>query len=128
MLCREVSLLKSNSLKDLTDAIERCARRSSGQLKQWIRELRSLNRFRPCIDGDSLLQVKGHWSKLPKLIDEIKHLLIRPSRCTFDHLVVLKYHTDSLHAGVQHTLLSTTKKFWIVNGHPSVKHYLNQCG
>ena len=58
----------------------------------------------------------------------MKHPLIIPSRCAFTRLVVLKYHTDNLHVGVQHTLLSTRKKFWIVNGHTSVKHYLNQCG
>ena len=58
----------------------------------------------------------------------MKHPLIIPSRCTFTCLVVLKYHTDNLHVGVQHSLLSTRKKFWIVNGHASVKHYLNQCG
>ena len=62
-------------------------------------------------------------SKSPELTDEIK-----PSRCAFTRLVVLKYHTDNLHVGVQHTLLSTRKKFWIVNGHASVNHYLNQCG
>ena len=40
-----VSLLKSDSLEDLTDAIERCTRRSSCQPEQWIRELRSLDRL-----------------------------------------------------------------------------------
>ena len=44
-----VSLLKSDSPEDLTDAIERCTWRSSGQPKQWIRELRSLDRFHALI-------------------------------------------------------------------------------
>ena len=67
-------------------------------------------------------------SKSSELTDEMKHLLIIPFWCAFTRLVVLKYHTDNLHVGVQHTCLSTRKKFWIVNGHASVKHYLNQCG
>ena len=33
-----------------------------------------------------------------------------------------------MHVGVQHTLLSTQKKFWIVNGNATVKRYLSQCG
>ena len=102
--------------------------RSSGQPKQWIKELRSLDRFRPCVDSDGLLRIEGRLSKSPELTDNMKHPLIIPSRCAFTRLVVLKYHTDNLHVGVQHTLLSTRKKFWIVNGHASVKHYLNQCG
>ena len=123
-----VSLLKSDSPEDLIDAIERCTRRSSGQPKHWIRELRSLDRFRPCVDSDGLLRIEGRLSKSPELTDEMKHPLIILSRCAFTRLVVLKYHTDNLHVGVQHTLLSTRKKFWIVNGHAFVKHYLNQCG
>ena len=123
-----VSLLKSDSPEDLTDAIERCIRRSSGQPKQWIRELHSLDRFRPCVDSDGLLRIEGRLNKSPELTDKMKHPLIIPSRCAFTRLVVLKYHTDNLHVGVQHALLSTRKKFWIVNGHASVKQYLNQCG
>ena len=42
--------------------------------------------------------------------------------------MVLQYHVDSCHVGVQHTLLSTRKKFWIVNGNAAVKRYLSQCG
>ena len=42
--------------------------------------------------------------------------------------MVSQYHVDSCHVGVQHTLFSTTKKFWIVNGNAAVKRYLSQCG
>ena len=57
----------------------------------------------------------------------MKHPLILPFECALTRLVVLQHHVGSRHVGVQHTLLSTRKKFWIVNGNAAVKRYLSQC-
>ena len=64
----------------------------------------------------------------PELTEDMKHPIILPSRGALTRLVVLQFHEDNFHVGVQHTLLSTRKKFWIVNGNASVKRYLSECG
>ena len=123
-----LSILKSKTPEDLSQAIDRCSRRESGEPKVWLNELRSSNKFRPCVDKEGLLRIEGRLSNSPDLTEDMKHLLILPSRSALTRLVVLQYHEDNFHAGVQHTLLSTRKRYWIVNGHASVKHYINQCG
>ena len=58
----------------------------------------------------------------------MKHPLILQSERALTYSVVLKYHVDSCHVGVQHTFSSTGKKFWIVNGNnAAVKRYWSQC-
>ena len=74
------------------------------------------------------MRIEGRWSESSELTDDIKHPLVLPSKCAFTRLVVLKHHIDSVHVGVHHTILSNRKKFCVVNGHVSEKHYLNQCG
>ena len=87
-----------------------------------------MNQFRPCVDNDGLVRVEGRLSISLELTEDMKNPLILPSECTLTCLVVLQYHVNSCHVGVQHTLLSTTKKFWIENGNAVVKRYLSQCG
>ena len=123
-----LSLLQSGSPEELSEAVDRCSKRISDQDRHWIKELRGLNRFRPCLDVEGLLRVEGRLSNSPELTEDMKHPLILPSKCALTRLVVLQFHVDSSHVGVQHTLLCTRKKFWIVNGHASVKRYLSECG
>ena len=87
-----------------------------------------MNRFRLCVDNESLVRVEGRLSNSPALTEDMKHPLILPSECALTRLEVLQYHVDSCHVGVQHTLLSTRKKFWIVNGNAAGKRYLSQRG
>ena len=54
-----LSLMRSDSPESLTEAIEKCGRQNSGQPKKWLKELRALNRFRPCVDNESLIRVEG---------------------------------------------------------------------
>ena len=122
-----LSILQSKSFEDLSHAINRCSRRESGKLKVWLNELRFLNKFRSCVDKEGLLRMEGRLSNSPDLTEDMKHPLILPSRSALTRLVVLQYHEDNFHVGVQNILLSTRKRFWIVNGHASVKHYIIQC-
>ena len=102
-----LSLMKSDSPESLTEAIEKCGRQNSGQPKKWLKELRALNRFRPCVDNESLIRVEGQSSNSPEVTEDIKLPLILPPECALTRLEVLQYHVDSCHVGVQHNLLST---------------------
>ena len=106
-----LSLLKSGSPEELSKAIDRCSARVPNQNKHWIKELRCLNRFRPCLDSESLLRVEGRLSNSLELTEDMKHPLILPSRCAFTRLVVLQFHEDNSHVGMLHTLLCTKRKF-----------------
>ena len=121
-------LLKDDSPEGLAAAIERCSSRNTGQPRHWLNELRSLNRFRPCVDSKGFLRIEGRLANSPELSEDMKHPLVLPSKYSLTRLVVLQSHVENSHVGVQHTLLNTRKQFWIVNGNASVKRYLNQCG
>ena len=124
-----LSLMRSDSSESLTEAIEKCGQQNSGQPKKWLNELRALNRFRPCVDNEGLVRVEAiRLSNSPELTEDMKHPLILSSECVLTRLVVLQYHVDSSHVGVQQTLLTTRKKFLIINGNAAVKRYLSQCG
>ena len=112
----------------MTEAIEKCGWQNSGQPKKWLKELRALNRFWPCVDNEGLVCVECRLSNSPELTEDMKHSLILPSECALTRLVVLQYYVDSCHGGVQLTLLSTRKKFLCVNGNAAVKRYSSQCG
>ena len=95
-----LSLMRSDSPESLTEAIEKCSRQNSGRPKKWLKELRTLNRFRPCVDNEGLVRVEGRLSNSPELTEDMKHPLILPSECALTRLVVLQYHVDSCHIGV----------------------------
>ena len=123
-------LLKDDSPEGLAAAIERCSSRNTGQPMHWLNELRSLNKFRPCVDSKGFLRIEGRSANSPELSEDMKHPLFLPCKCSLTRLVVLQSHVENSHVGVQHTLVNTRKQFWIwiVNGNASVKRYLNQCG
>ena len=52
-----LSLMRSDLPESLTEAIEKCGRQKSDQPKKWLKELRTLNRFRPCVDNEGLVRV-----------------------------------------------------------------------
>ena len=52
-----LSLMRSDSPESLTEAIEKSGRQNCGQPKKWLKELCALNRFRPCVDNESLFVV-----------------------------------------------------------------------
>ena len=66
-------LLKSDSPEALIKAINRCSTRVYGKDKQMLKELLTLNRYKPCIDSDGLLHIKGRLSNFPDLTEELKH-------------------------------------------------------
>ena len=91
-------MLRSDSPKSLTEAVEKCGRRNSGQSKKWLKELRVLNRFRPCVDKEGPVHNEGRLSNSPEVTEDMKLPLILPSEGALTRLVVLKYHVDGCHA------------------------------
>lgn len=92
------------------------------------KELRSLKQFRPCLDDKGALRIEGRLSSSPNISYDAKHPLILPPRHVLTKLVILWYHNLNVHSGVQHTLLSTRQKFWIINGNAAVRKCLQECG
>jgi len=73
------------------------------------------------VDREGLLRIEGCLSNSPNMTEDMKHRIILPSRCALTRLVVLYNHIENCHVGVQHTLMSTRKNFWIVSGKAAVK-------
>ena len=93
--------------------------------KVHLKELRSLRKYRPCVDEDGRVRIEGRLSKSPDFAVEAKHPLFIPSKHPLTRLVVMFYHTRDQHCGAQHTLLSTRQRFWIANGNAAIKRYLH---
>ena len=123
-----MKLLLERSPDALDEIIKRCSMDDSARSKRRVKELRCLKKFRPCVDRCGLLRIEGRLSNAHELSFDAKHPLVLPSRNPLTRLVVLFYHQKDEHCGVQHTLLLTRQKFWIVNGNASVKAYLRECG
>ena len=64
---------------------------------------------------------------MQELSEYAKHPIVLPTRHPLTRLVVLDGHCNNEHVGVQHTLLYTKKRYWIVKGTWSVKKYLKDC-
>ena len=59
-------------------------RRSVGVVSQeeklHLKELRSLRKYRPCVDKDGRVRIEGRLSKSPDVAVEAKHPLVIPSK------------------------------------------------
>ena len=121
-----VEVLRIKSPDAIDDVIKRLDKSENDKWR--VKEFRKLKKFRPCVDKFGLLRIEGRLEKSPELCFDSKHPLVLPSRHPLTRLVVLHHHRKDEHCGVQHTLLSTRKKFWIVNGNAAVKAYMRDCG
>ena len=66
-----------------------------------------------------LLRVSGRLSH-SLLEEDAKHLLILPADCQFTTLLIRDAHHRTLHGGVQLTLATPRRQFWIVRGRSAV--------
>ena len=73
------------------------------------------------LDEGVRLRIKGRLSKSPDIPREAKHPLLLSSKHPLTRLVVLFYHCQDCHCGLQYTLMSTRQKFWIANGNAAVR-------
>ena len=62
------------------------------------------------------------------LLDEdAKHPLILPAKCHFTTLIISDAHQLTLHGGVQLTLATPRRQYWIVKGRAEVKRVIRAC-
>ena len=121
----EIMVMREKSPDALEELIKR---RSVGGISQeekvHLKELRSLRKYRPCVDKDNRVQIEGRLSKSPDVVVEAKHPLVIPSKHPLTQLVVMFYHTWNQYSRAQSMLLSTRQRFWITNGNAAVNRYL----
>ena len=62
------------------------------------------------------------------LLDEdAKHSLILPAECHFTTLIISDAHQRTFHGGVQLTLATLRRQYWIVKGRAEVKRVIRAC-
>ncbi|XP_071582382.1 uncharacterized protein [Temnothorax nylanderi] len=79
----------------------------------------------PFVDGDKLIRVGGRIERAP-LPFCVKHpILLAPHSVV--QMIVRDEHVRSMHAGVQLTLATLRRKFWILRARNMVKRMINRC-
>ena len=73
-----------------------------------------------------LLRVGGRLSH-SLLEEDVKHPLILPADCHLTTLLIRDAHHRSLHGGVQLTLATLRRQYWIVKGRSAVKKVIRAC-
>ena len=119
--------MQGESADALDKVITQCNVTTSPTQKDRLKELRSLKKYRPCVDEERRLHIEGRLSKSPDIPWEAKHLLLLPCKHPLTRLAGLLYHYRDCHCGVQHTLMSTRQKVWIANGKAAVRRYVRDC-
>ena len=61
------------------------------------------------------------------LEEDAKHPLILPANCHLTSLIIQDAHQRTLHAGVQLTLATLRRQYWIVKGRFAVKKIIRDC-
>ncbi|XP_076382765.1 uncharacterized protein LOC143260625 [Megalopta genalis] len=107
------------------------------QAKHFERELRTLNRradqeiphklakLSPFIDQDGILRVGGRLHNSALTFSQTHPIILPKSHVT--SCIILKEHTDLLHAGTQHTLYSLRKTYWPIDGRSRVWQTISKC-
>ena len=73
-----------------------------------------------------LLRVDGRLSH-SRLAEDAKHPLILPAKCHSTTLIISDAHQRTLHGGVQLTLATLRRHYWIVKGRAEVKRVIRAC-
>ena len=90
------------------------------------KQQRNLKELAPFVDEYGLLRVGGRLQRAGFGYEKT-HPLILPKRHDLTRLLVNQYHIKSLHCGVNHVLAQLRKRFWILGGTATVRHYLADC-
>ena len=73
-----------------------------------------------------LIRVGGRLS-CASLDEESKHPYILSSRCTLATLLIKNTHFTTLHGGIQLTLCTLRRQYWLIHGRSAVKTLLHRC-
>ncbi|XP_058449067.1 uncharacterized protein LOC131429033 [Malaya genurostris] len=80
----------------------------------------------PFVDNHGVLRVGGRLSKSSCSYDN-KYQMILPRSHPFTTAIIRWVHESNMHAGIQITLASTRKEFWIIRGRSAVKKAVKDC-
>lgn len=86
----------------------------------------SIAKLRPFLDSQGILRVGGR-IKHSLLEEDSKHPIILPQFNHLTYLIVGHYHKKVLHGGVQITLATIRRQFWILKGRQMVKSVIHKC-
>ncbi|XP_044585982.1 uncharacterized protein LOC123266020 [Cotesia glomerata] len=86
----------------------------------------NLLKLSPFLDQDGIMRVGGrlYLSNLPF---DAKHPIILPKNNHVTDLFIMYFHKKHLHTGVQQTLYTIRRKYWIIDGRSQVYKNLKQC-
>ena len=107
---------------NLDDIIKKVVQHTDdSSLRKNLSDLLSL-RF----DSDGIFCIEGRLSRALLLTDE-KYPIILPSRHLLTRLLIMDAHVECAHGGIQYTLMLTRRRFWVIKGLSSVRHYIKKC-
>ena len=70
---------------------------ASQQEKSRLKEIRSMKRYKPCVNGESVLRIEGRLGRSSDISFEAKHPLTLRSRHCLTRLVILYFHNGNWH-------------------------------
>ena len=94
--------------------------------KNQIKVLNPIAGLDPFVDEDLILRVGGRLQHSELPLESI-HQIILPKRHRLTELVIMKEHYASGHLGHNYVLAQVMKKYWVVHGICTTKHYLENC-
>lgn len=83
--------------------------------------------LKPFLDEHGLIRVGGRLNQAYSIGYNEKHPIILPSGNHVTRLIVHREHKKLLHAGIQTTLYSLRKMYWILRGRSEVKYVVKRC-
>lgn len=100
------------------------------ELKELINK-RSINKssvaaLNPFIDENGIIRVGGRL-KLSELTFAQKHPILLPSHHFLTDLIIKETHEKYYHAGIQTTLYTIRRKFWLLDGRNQVRKVVRSC-
>ncbi|XP_070170934.1 uncharacterized protein [Polyergus mexicanus] len=80
----------------------------------------------PFIDENGIIRVGGRL-KMSELTFTQKHPILLPSRHFLTDLIIKETHEKYYHAGIQTTLYTIRRKFWLLDGRNQVRKVVRSC-
>ena len=90
------------------------------------KRLQLIKNLVPFVDGQFVLRVGGRMQNSDFPYD-IMHQIILPRRHKITKMLIVKEHNESGHLGHNFVLTQLMKKYWVIHGVCTVKHYIEDC-
>ena len=86
----------------------------------------ALRELTPVLDEDGILRAGGRLTK-SDLPTAAKHPIILPRHHDVTRLIIMFYHRQAIHAGVEHTMNELRQRFWLPKARSTLKSLLHSC-